>query len=42
MHAGKNPNGGADMEWSYNFDTGFQGTDLNTKQFYVMTYYPGS
>jgi hypothetical protein len=42
MHAGKNPNGGADMEWSYNFDTGFQGTDLNTKQFYVMIYYPGS
>ena len=42
MHAGKNPSGGADMEWSYNFDTGFQGTDLNTKQFYVMIYYPGS
>ena len=30
------------MEWSYNFDTGFQGTDLNPKQFYVMIYYPGS
>jgi hypothetical protein len=27
------------MEWSFNFDTGFQGTDLQTKQFYVMVYY---
>jgi hypothetical protein len=39
-HAGQN-SGGTDMEWSYNFDTGFQATDLNTKKFYVMVYYPG-
>ena len=41
MHAGQS-SGGTDMEWSYNFDTGFQATDLNTKKFYVMVYYPGS
>jgi len=28
------------MEYSFNFDDGFQGTDQNTKQFYVMVYYP--
>ena len=28
------------MEWSFNFDIGFQGTDLQTKQFYVLVYYP--
>ena len=39
-HAGEN-SGGADMEWSFNFDTGFQATDLGTKQFFVMVYYPG-
>jgi len=40
-HAGKN-SGGADMEWSFNFDTGFQATDLGTKQFFAMVYYPGA
>ena len=28
------------FEWSFNFDDGFQGTDLNNKQFYVMVYFP--
>jgi hypothetical protein len=40
-HAGKSSNG-ADMEWSFNFDTGFQATDLSSKQFFVMVYYPGT
>ena len=26
------------MEWRFNFDTGFQTTDLGTKQFFVMVY----
>ena len=30
------------MEWSFNLDTGFQATDLNTKAFYVAVYYPES
>jgi hypothetical protein len=29
------------MRWSFNFDTGFQGTSQETKRYYVMTYYPG-
>jgi hypothetical protein len=28
------------LEWSFNFDDGFEGTDLNNKQFYVMVYFP--
>jgi len=28
------------MEFSFNFDDGFLGTDQDTKQFYVMVYYP--
>jgi hypothetical protein len=28
------------MEYGFDFDDGFQGTDLSTKQFYVMVYYP--
>jgi hypothetical protein len=27
------------LEWSFNFDDGFEGTDLPNKQFYVMVYY---
>ncbi len=27
------------MEWSFNFDSGFQGTDMETKQFYVAVYH---
>jgi hypothetical protein len=29
------------MRWSFNFDTGFQGTSQETKQYYVTVYYPG-
>jgi hypothetical protein len=29
------------MRWSFNFDTGFQGTSQETKRYYVMVYYPG-
>jgi len=28
------------MAYSFDFDDGFEGTDLSTKQFYVMVYYP--
>jgi len=28
------------LEWSFNFDDGFEGTDLISKQFYVMVYFP--
>ena len=30
------------LQWSFNFDDGFEGTDLVSKQFYVMVYYPAS
>jgi hypothetical protein len=30
----------AGLQWSFNFDDGFEGTDLPSKQFYVMVYYP--
>ncbi len=40
MDAPTPPDNKTPMEWSFNFDTGFQGTDLATKQFYVMVYYP--
>jgi hypothetical protein len=33
------PNGTV-FEYSFNFDNGFEGTDFNTKEFYVMVYYP--
>ncbi|MBV9180308.1 MAG: DUF1566 domain-containing protein [Acidobacteria bacterium] len=29
------------MRWSFNFDTGFQGTSQETKNYYVTLYYPG-
>lgn len=29
------------MRWSFNFDTGFQGTSQETKRYYVTVYYPG-
>jgi hypothetical protein len=28
------------LEWSFNFDDGFEGTDLPGKQFYVQVYFP--
>jgi len=33
---------GSGFEWSFNFSAGFEGTDLETKQLYVMVYYPGT
>jgi len=30
------------MEWSFDFDDGFEGTDEETKEFYVMVYYPAA
>lgn len=38
--AGNGPKEGADMEWAFNFNSGFQGTDQSNKRFYVMVYYP--
>jgi hypothetical protein len=29
------------LQWSFDFDDGFEGTDLPSKEFYVMVYYPG-
>ncbi len=29
------------MRWSFNFDTGFQGTSQERKRYYVTVYYPG-
>ena len=28
------------MEWSFNFDDGFEGSDQENKMFYLMVYYP--
>jgi hypothetical protein len=28
------------MEWSFDFDDGFEGTDSSDKEFYVMVNYP--
>ncbi len=39
LYPGMNPNGTI-LEYSFNFDNGFEGTDFNTKEFYVMVYYP--
>jgi hypothetical protein len=33
---------GTPYEYSFNFSGGFEGTDLVTKQFYVMVYYPAA
>ncbi len=38
---GTSPNG-TPMEWSFLLDTGFEATDLNTKEFYVEVYFPVS
>jgi hypothetical protein len=37
---GDGPKNGANMEWTFNFNSGFQGTDQSDKSFYVMVYYP--
>ncbi len=31
---------GIKMRWSFNFDTGFQGTSQETKQYFVLVYHP--
>jgi Protein of unknown function (DUF1566) len=38
--AGDGPRNGANMEWAFNFNSGFQGTDQGNKYFYVIIYYP--
>lgn len=30
----------AGLDWSFDFDDGFEGTDLPSKEFYVMVYFP--
>jgi hypothetical protein len=43
LFPGLAPDGsGQHMQWSFDMDNGFQGTDLPTKQFYVMVYYPAT
>lgn len=43
LDAGTSPGPDAiPMEYSFNFDDGFLGTDQNSKQFYVMVYYPAA
>jgi hypothetical protein len=32
---------GVAMRWSFNFDTGFQGTSQESKKYYVWVYHPG-
>lgn len=34
------PNGVDLMQWAFNFQSGFQGTDEETKEFFVVPYYP--
>jgi hypothetical protein len=38
LHPGKDT--GTIYEYSFDFDNGFEGTDFDTKEFYVMVYYP--
>jgi hypothetical protein len=40
QNAPPNPKYAGNMEWSFNFDDGFEGTDQDNKMFYVMVYYP--
>jgi hypothetical protein len=39
LSPGPNP---VEMQWSFDMDNGFQGTDLPGKLFYVMVYYPAA
>jgi hypothetical protein len=39
LNPGVSPNGTL-FRYSFDFDNGFEGTDLETKQFYVMVYFP--
>ena len=40
QHAPTPPSSPVFLEDSFNFDDGFEGTDLDDKQFYVMVYFP--
>jgi len=40
QNAQPDPHYAGNMEWSFNFDDGFEGTDQDDKMFYVMVYYP--
>ncbi len=40
QNAPPDPHYTGNMEWSFNFDDGFEGTDQDNKMFYVMVYYP--
>jgi hypothetical protein len=37
---GPAPNGIDQMQWAFNFQSGFQGTDEETKEYFVVPYYP--
>lgn len=37
----ENLRAGIKMRWSFNFDTGFQGTSQERKKYYVLVYHPG-
>ena len=39
-HEAGKTSGGAIMQWSFNLDTGFQGTSMESKPFHVMVYFP--
>lgn len=39
LYPSKNADG-IKFEYSFDFDNGFEGTDFDTKEFYVMVYYP--
>jgi hypothetical protein len=38
--AGPSPSGGSSMYWAFNFQSGFQGTDEENKEFFVLVYHP--
>ncbi len=42
LFPGLSPDGSVEMQWSFDMDNGFQGTDLPDKLFYVMVYYPAA
>jgi hypothetical protein len=37
---GPSPNGTGQMQWAFNFQSGFQSTDEEKKQFFVVPYFP--
>ena len=37
---GPAPNGTGQMQWAFNFQSGFQGTDEEEKEFFVLPYHP--